>query len=120
MEVLARDRFRRSAIGLVTIVAFLFVGTAPYALAASAWPTWPPKKEAPAAETPAKPPVPGEPAKEEAAAEAGRTAGKSAFAGISAGTIGWAALIVGAGVGIAVAVGGGGGGGGSTTTSHHP
>lgn len=132
---LTRNRFRKSVVGLGSLFAFLlFVGTAPFALAADKWPTWPPKKEAPAptespkgtiteepvkegAPSEAKPaaaaPAPAAPAAE-AAAKAGAAAGKSASAGISSGTLGWAAAIIGAGVLIGVAAGGGGG-----STSNH-
>lgn len=135
MRILTRDLFRRSAFVLASLFAFLLsVGTAPFALAAEKWPTWPPKKEAPApAESPegtiteepvqegvpaASAPAPAAPAPAapaaEAAAKAGEAAGKSASAGISKGTLGWAAAIIGAGVLIGVAAGGGGG-----STSNH-
>lgn len=130
MRILTRDRFRRSAFVLASLFAFLLsVGTAPLALAADKWPTWPPKKVAPAPTespkgtiteepvqegAPAAPaPAPAAPAAE-AAAKAGEAAGKSASAGISKGTLGWAAAIIGAGVLIGVAAGGGGG-----STSNH-
>lgn len=136
MRVLTRNRLRKCVVGSVSFLAFLlFVGTAPFAFAAEGWPTWPPKKTIPApAESPkgtiteepvkegapseAKPaaaaPAPAAPAAA-AAAKAGAAAGKSASAGISSGTLGWAAAIIGAGVLIGVAAGGGGGG----STSNH-
>jgi len=121
MGNLTRNRFRKSVVGLASLSAFLlFVGTTPFALAASDWPTWPPKK---ADQAPAESPkgtITEEPVEEgvpaaEAATKAGAAAGKSASAGISSGTLGWAAAIIGAGVLIGVAASGGGGGGGSTS-----
>ncbi len=118
--------------GSASLIAFLlFVCTAPFALAQSDWPTWPPKTEsAPAkapqrtiTEEPVKEGVPASPAPEapppatpsaDAAARAGSAAGKRATAGVSSGTLGWAAAIIGAGVLIGVAAGGGGG-----STSNH-
>lgn len=135
MRILTRNRTRKTAISLASLFAFLFFTvTAPAALAQSDWPTWPPKKPvpapapaepkkdtiaeepvkegAPAAVTPPSPaaatPAPATPAAE-AAARAGAAAGKSTTAGVSSGTLGWAAAIIGAGVLIGVAAGGGGG-----------
>ena len=123
MQALTRNRFRKNIVGLASLLSFLlFVGTAPLALAADDWPTWPPKRTTPApeespkgtiSEEPVQGGVPASPAPTpaaDAAAKAGKTAGKSASAGISKGTMGWAAAIIGAGVLIGVAAGGGGGG----------
>ena len=133
MRILTRNRSRKTAISLVSLFAFLsFTVTAPIALAQSDWPTWPPKKPvpAPAPAEPKKDTIAEEPVKEgapaaaapapatpaaEAAARAGAAAGKSTTAGISSGTLGWAAAIIGAGVLIGVAAGGGG-----SSTSGHP
>ena len=128
MRILTRSRFRKSVVGLVSLFAFLlFVGTAPFALAASDWPTWPPKKEAPAlAETP-KGTITEEPVKVGAstetgtapaapmvdtAANAGKAAGKNASAGITSGTLGWIALGIGSLVLLGVAFSG------SSTPNH--
>src|SRR3972149_3942348 len=138
MRILPRNRSRKTAISLVSLFPFLFFTvTAPMALAQSDWPTWPPKKPVPA-------PAPAEPMKETIAEEpvregapaavvppapaaaapapatpaadgAGAAAGKSTTAGVSSGTLGWAAAIIGAGVLIGVAAGGGG-----SSTSGHP
>ncbi|GAB4369565.1 MAG: hypothetical protein Kow00128_15890 [Deltaproteobacteria bacterium] len=133
MGILTGNRGRRRLVGSTSLVVFLlFVGTAPFAVAAGDWPTWPPKKTVPPPATapadkinekpvtegaPAVPaaevPPPAAPAAG-AAVKAGAAAGKSASAGISSGTLGWAAAIVGAGVLIGVAAGGGGG-----STSNH-
>lgn len=131
MNHLTRNRFRKSVVGLGSLFAFLlFVGTAPFAFAADTWPTWPPKKEAPVptespkgtiteqpvqggAPSETKPAVAAPVPAASAAAAAGEAAGKSAAAGISKGTLGWIAAIVGAGVLIGVAAGGGG------STSNH-
>ena len=133
MRILTRNRSRKTAISLVSLFAFLFFTvTAPIALAQSDWPTWPPKKPvpAPAPAEPKKDTIAEEPVKEgapaaaapapatpaaEAAARAGAAAGKSTTAGVSSGTLGWAAAIIGAGVLIGVAAGGGG-----SSTSGHP
>lgn len=125
MTRMTRARFRTRAIGLASLFAFLLlVGSSPFALAASDWPTWPPKKtdqtttESPAGtigEESVKEGVPAAAPAAEAASKAGAAAGKSTFAGISSGTLGWAAAIVGAGVLIGVAAGSGGGG----STSNH-
>jgi hypothetical protein len=123
MKILARNRTRNSGIALASLFAFLFfVGSSPFALAAENWPTWPPKKETPAAtespngkikEGPAQEKAPAAPASSAPAAPAAKAAGaaggKKAAAGISSGTLGWAAAIVGGGILIGVAAGGGGG-----------
>lgn len=132
MKILTRNRGRMRLVGSASLVAFLlFVGAAPFAVAASDWPTWPPKKTVPPPATAPTEKITEQPVTEGApaplstppaapatgaAAKAGAAAGKSASAGISSGTLGWAAAIIGAGVLIGVAAGGGGGGG---STSNH-
>lgn len=103
-------RFRKPFVAAATCAAFLSlqgpIGTA----RAAEWPTWPrPRPAAPSPESPKPAPAPdtARPGTD-AAAKAGEAAGKKTAAGISAGTIGWAALITAGVVGIAVAVGGGG------------
>lgn len=105
MRMRTRSRSRTTIAGWVSLLAFLLtVGTAPFALAANDWPTWPPKKEGPAS--------PGG----EAASTAGAADGQSTFAGISTGTLGWGAAFVGAAVLIGVAAGGSGGSSNTSST----
>jgi len=129
MKKSPRYRLRNPVAGTASLFAFLlFVCSSPFAFAQSEWPTWPLKEKTPApaespkgkiTEEPLEEGAPAEPPsatpETEAAAKAGEVSGKRAKAGISSGTLGWAAAIIGAGVVIGVAAGGGGGG----STSNH-
>jgi len=126
----ACPRFRwKTAVALLSAIAFFLSvqGSFSTALAADAtvpppseppapapsqtWETWPKKAVEPGVELPAKPAEAG-------AAAAGEAGGKKTSAGLSAGTIGWIALGLGAAIAIGVAAVGGGGG--TTTTPAHP
>ncbi len=89
---------------------------------AQTWESWPRKSVEPGVEKPppptAVPPAaaPSVAAPPSAAAAAGEAAGKKTATGISAGTIGWIALGIGAAFAVGVAAAGGGGGDGTTSS----
>lgn len=98
----------KKTVALIASVSMLLfaLGSAVPSIAQDEWETWPPKKGAP-------PPT----EEEAAAAAAGEEAGKRTEKGISRGTLGWAAAIVG-GVAVIGIAAGGGGGGTSTPPTH--
>jgi hypothetical protein len=92
----------KKTVAVIASVSLLLfgLGAAAPSFAADEWETWPPTKSAPTAE-------------EEAAAKAGEEAGKKTTGGISKGTLGWGAAIVGGAVLIGVAAFSG-----SSTSNH--